>query len=566
MQLDLRYMGQLGQRYTFKYNKIAKDLRPQFVKLIEQLGKDNAQNIDWWVSSPASRNNFKSPLFHYCCSIALLQELIRGKEPITEIKVDTKVFKIIIKDYLVKERIASKVKVVRLLVKQQLKLLISPVYFLLRDLFLFFVAHQTRSLRSPLPPDPLTLIDTFVLPGYIEEDRYYRVPMGTLSDKEKKRVWFVPFLIGFRLLQTLALIRLLRKSKRSFILKEDFLKLRDYLFAFSYFFRSRSLEVGRYVFQGVDISSLIREELISFQGVSSSFMALINYRFAKRLKEAGVKIRLVIDWFENQEIDRGWNAGFRRFFPGTLTKGYQGFVAIPHRLCVYPTEEEKKNAVIPHEIMVIGKGLVQSARKFCPDLHVTVVPAFRFQQVWQGRKFSPDSKEYTILVALPIMVNEAIHMLTTLFHEKAYLKKNCQVRIKPHPVSSPSMIKKCFPGDWPKGFELVSGDFKDCVEQANLLISSASSTCLETMAKGIPVIILGNMHGLTYTPIPEAITEDIWKLCYSPEDTVKAIQFYKNRGSDKIKQHEEVGRRLREEYFEPVTQKGTCDFLGLDYE
>jgi hypothetical protein len=289
----------------------------------------------------------------------------------------------------------------------------------------------------------------------------------------------------------------------------------------------------------------------------------LNYCFAKRLKEADVKLRLVIDWFENQNIDRGWNAGFRYFFPDVRTMGYQGFAATPHYLCMYPTEAEKKNAVIPHGIMVVGKGLAPLARKFCPDLEVMVAPAFRFQKVWQERKYFPASSEHAILVALPIMVSDAVHILTMLAHGKASLNKNIRLWIKPHPTTPPSVIKKSFGTDWPKEFEFVNGDFNDCVEKSNLLISSASSVCLETLAKSIPVIVIGNRHGLTHNPIPETIIQDIWRLCYTHKEIVDAIQFYKNRSLGKIKEHEEIGKRIREEYFEPVTREGVREFLRL---
>ncbi|MCK4830474.1 hypothetical protein KA005_82920, partial [bacterium] len=498
-----------------------------------------------------------SPLFHYCCCIALLQELIRKKEPVSEIITDSRAFKKVIEDYLTGQGIGAKVTLARLPMKQRLKEIIRPVYTLfgipLRHLILFIVARRTKNLGKPVPSDPLTLIDTFVMHGYIEKDRYYPGLMNALSEKEKEGVWFIPHLYGFRPWQYLSVVKKLRMAERNFVLKEDYLKFRDYLFAWGHILRIRTLRIKACLFQGVDISRLVREEMRSFRRSGSSYVPLLNYRFAKRLRKANIKLRIVVDWFENQNIDRGWNAGFRRYYPETLTRGYQGFVVTPHYLCMYPTEEEKKNVVIPHEIMVIGKGLVRSARKFCPHLKVLVAPAFRFQQVWQERKYFPASSEYAILVALPIMVSDAVHILTMLAHGKASLNKNIRLWIKPHPTMPLAVIKKNFGAGWPEEFEFVSGDFNDCVEKSNLLISSASSVCLETLAKGIPVIVVGNRHGLTHNPIPETITEDIWRLCYTHEEIVDAIQFYKNRSPKKIKEHEEAGKRIREEYFEPVT-------------
>ena len=97
-----------------------------------------------------------------------------------------------------------------------------------------------------------------------------------------------------------------------------------------------------------------------------------------------------------------------------------------------------------------------------------------------------------------------------------------------------------------------------------LFISSTSSVCLETLAKGIPAIVIGNRCGLTHNPIPETITSDIWRLCYTSEEIAEAIQFYKNRSSEKIKEHEEVGRRIREEYFEPVAREGVRKVFGIE--
>ena len=109
----------------------------------------------------------------------------------------------------------------------------------------------------------------------------------------------------------------------------------------------------------------------------------------------------------------------------------------------------------------------------------------------------------------------------------------------------------------------MDGDFGGCVEKSDLVISSTSSACMETLAKGIPVIIIGNSNGLTHNPIPETITDDIWRLCYTHEEIVDAIQFYQTRSLGKIKEHEETGTRIRGEYFEPVTVKGIREFLRL---
>ena len=567
MKLYFTADARINPEHSVLFNRIAAAIREPFTDIIESISRQNRNSINWWVSSPASRNTIVSPLFHYCCCLALLQELIRDKEPVTEIITDSRAFKKILRKYLASQGVNVGVTLAQLSIKQRSKELVRPIYTIfglpLKHLILFFAAKLTRSLRKPLPSGSLTLIDTFVMSGYIEKDRYYPGVVDALSEDEKQHVWFVPHLYGFHPWQYLSVLKRLRKAERNFISKDDFLKFMDYWCLWQHLFRVRKLQINPSFFCGVEISLLVREELTGFRGVSSSYTPLLNYCFAKRLKEADVKLRLVIDWFENQNIDRGWNAGFRYFFPDVETMGYQGFIASTHYQCMYPTEVEKDSRVIPLKVAVIGKGLVQSASRFCSDLDVCVAPAFRFQHVWQARKYFPAENVYTILVALPIMISDAVYILKLLAHAADEGTEGIYFWIKPHPSVSQSQIQGAFGAGWPKLFEFVSGDFNDCVEKSNLLISSASSVCLETLAKGIPVIVIGNRHGLTHNPIPETITQDIWRLCYTHEEIVDAIQFYKNHSLGKIKEHEEIGKRIREEYFEPVTREGVRRFLGL---
>lgn len=567
MSLDFCFGGKLNKELVSLFNETALDIRQEFVDLIADLSRGNEGNIDWWVSSPASRNTLTSPFFHYCCCIALLQKLIRANESFTEIITDSRAFKKILEDYLAKQGINPRVILTRLPVKQRLKELVRLIFTIygipLRQMLLFFSVKLTRSLRKPFPPEPLTLINTFVMAGYIEKDRYYPGVLDALSENEKQRIWFAPQLYGFHSWQYLSVVRTLRRSKRNFILKNDYLRIRDYFYAFGHILRIYGLRIKPCDFCGMDISPLVREEMRDFRRNVPSCGALLNYKFAKRLKQGDIQIKLVIDWFENNDISKSWNVGFRRFFPTTTTKGYQGFIASPFYSFLYPTEEEKKNEVIPHEILVVGKRLEQTALRFCPSLNVKVAPAFRFTRVWDESGYISKSNEYRILVTLPYLMSEARHILKLVNQAHDVLSENVQFKIKTHPAMSMSRIEKELGSELLGQFAFTNEIFYDCLEKSDLLISNASSTCLEAVAKSIPVIIVANRFGLNYNPIPETIVADIYKICFDANDVIEAIQFYRTRNHEKIKEHEKVGKKIREEYFEPVTQEGVRRFLEL---
>lgn len=565
-KLDFRFNGKMPVKYLGSFNEIARRIQDAFTDLIEGISRENKGNLDWWVSSPASRNTFLSPLFHYCSCIALIQELILGKEPLPEIVVDTKNLKKIVEKYLADQGIKGKVVLSKRTFKQRLKELVRPFYATacipLTQLLLLVIARRVFPLRRSLPLEPLTLIDTYAMQGYIEKDRYYPGILAPLSAKERERVWFVPHLYGFRPWQYRSVVRKLRTSERNFVLKEDFLKLRDYLFAWCHVYRVRGVKIASCLFRGVDISSLVREETRNFRTADSSYTALLNYRFFYRMQQAGMHLRLVVDWFENQIIDRGFNAGVRRFFPGTTSVGYQGFIPLGYELNVYPTATEREDAILPQEIGTIGRALTPSAR--CPGITVRLAPALRYQGVWEDRKYYPEKDVFTILIALPFKIDTSVEILKMLAWCAGDNElSGVRIGVKPHPTASEGMINNALLVPLPGQFEFVSGDFNECVEKSDLVVSSASDACMETLAKGTPVIVVDDSAGLFLNPIPETIAADIWRLCRTPDEIKRAILFYRNRSPEKVKAHEEIGKRIREEYFEQVTAESVRMFLGL---
>ena len=264
----------------------------------------------------------------------------------------------------------------------------------------------------------------------------------------------------------------------------------------------------------------------------------------------------MVNWFENQAISHGFNIGFRRFYPEVNLIGYVGIPLQNNYLSLYPTEQERISEVIPKEIDVIGEGYIDEIKKFSPNLIVKVGPAFRFTGIWNKRKYSPDKNKFTILVALPILVNESDEIINIVIKAARLIKiENCFFQIKPHPAQN---VEKLMPK-----FEFITGDFNLCVEKVNVLISSASSACLETLAKGIPVIIVASKIGLTQLVIPEYLEQDIWRLCYTSKEIEDAIIFYLSRDKETIKKYGGIGDKIKKDFFEPVTIENVKEFIGL---
>jgi hypothetical protein len=547
-------------------DNIAEKIRKRYVDYLIKIGRSNEKNIDWWVLEFVSRNTYMSSLFRNVCYLIMLKKRLKEGYIYDEIIVDSLPLKKVIKKNYDKYHFK-----VSYSGRSAIYISVRRIYSYCRVIVNYFkrwvFGWSTRIYQRKISlNENITLIDTFVLKNSFANgfynDRYYSKLLEYVSSDEKEHIYYVPEYYGIKDYKKIFMDT--RTAKQKFLLKEDYLKIKDYIFALLYSFRVRKINIKFEEFMGFNISFLIKEEILNNGFSSSSMCGLLNYKFAQRLKNSNIKIKKIINWFENQTIDHGFNSGFRWFYPEVNLIGYQGFPLENNYLSLYPTEQERICAVIPKEINVIGKAYINMAKEFCPDLQVKVAPAFRYSEVWNKRNYFPDKHKCSILVALPISIDESDEIIGTVL-ESAYLIniKNCIFKIKPHPTHDIKKISNKWSKKLPELFEFVDEDFNSCIEKSDILISGASAVCLETLAKGIPVIVIGNRLGITQLTIPRSISKDIWKLCYSVNDVIEAVKLYAKKDSKMVNMYKKIGREIRDNFFEPVTELGIRKFLSL---
>ncbi len=549
-------------------DKIAEKIRDDYVEFLSKIRKKNENDIDWWMLDFVSRNTLVSDLFFNFCKLIFFREKLRGARNYKKVIVGSIALKIVIEKYCIEHKYKCKVvciknKKLKLPLERKLRHIGACVH-----LFFFWIFRRITVLLNQKRKiaDNLILLDIFILKNSFNNgdyyDRYYGELYNILREVEGENVYYFPTYFGIR--NYLRLFKDINRSKKCFLIKEDYLKFKDYLYAFQFSSRISKLKIYLEKFMDFDVSTLIRSEILESSLSSSSMVGVLNSILGKRLKEKNIKIKSLINWFENQTIDHGLNYSFRKYFPEKDLIGFMGFPLINNYLSHYVTEQELNRRVIPKVVKVIGKGYIESVKKYCSNLKVEVAPAFRFSGVWKEREIYPEQGKFVIFVVLPILVYEAEELIEVILKVDKKLKiNNYFFQIKPHPTQDIKAMKIKWKGKLTKQFEFIQGDFNLCVEKSNILISGTSGTCLETLAKGIPVIVIGNKFGLTQLTIPKDIEQDVWKLSYGVQEVCDAIIFYMNRDAATIRRHEETGRKIREKYFEPVTREGVRKFLGL---
>jgi hypothetical protein len=572
MILDLRSNSVLKSPIFETLNNISYKRRSQFNEIIGNISSNFEDNLDWWVEQPASRNISQSNLFYQFCCLYLIDGLIRSGTHLDKIISDSPAFCRILRILKKKQNMAFEIQgpegafeQLQLYFINIIKSIIVALIALKRKWFQFRAAKLTLDISEPQEKHDLVLIDIFVVPGFVTKDRYYNGLWGLLSPKDKKKTYFVPTIVMMEDRYFKDTYKSLRSEDRNFLIKEDYLKLSDLLFGFYHLYRIFFINIPNYKLLGVDFSLLIKEDLLSYKGFNNSLEGILNYRFGKRLKEQSFKLSTVINWWEGQPMDKGWNLGFNTFFPNATTKGYLGTVPYQYSIHLYPTKSEIENKVAPNELVMIGRQFINDIQIKHSKYRIDFAPAFRFTNLWEDKTYPEhNTGRFRIVIALPISLKESFWIIEQLIVSFNRIEKNdYEFVIRVHPATDIEIFKRHYGKNWPHYFLLDKGLVFGYNNLPDLLITGLSAISLETLVLGVPVIILEYMCGLAPGPIPNSVPNQLWRKCRSPKGILKAIHFFKNSSSKDLINNRDLSLKLKKGYFEPVTKEGTYKLLNF---
>jgi len=568
--LDLRHYGDLGPESAELFNQISISIRCDYNNLISELSKPNKDNIYWWMNEVSTRNTFVGPFYHYFCSIHYISDLIeKSNFKFEKIIVDSESFKNVLESIINNNNIVDCIIIVKSSLKNKLKKFlkrqIGDIYFFLYN-FLKLIIAKTLFKRNKIKKEDLVLIDVFVIPGYTNSKRWYGSFWDNLSDSIKDEIFFVSTIIQCSIFNLVSVFFKLRKSSENYIIKEQHLSFNDLIYASRYRKKFKQFIINDIIVCGQNFSGLIKECILYPTDIYTIQEALLTYKFVERLKEKNISVRLAIDWFEGHSLDKAWNAAFKNYYPLTKTIGYRAFESFPLYLCSYPIPIESKAGVLPDAFAVQGLKTSHSIKEFMPKLDTILIPAFKADYVWndfeQNKKYSLDQ----ILVALPIST-EISKLIISMIIAIAIKEENKKYNfvVKPHPTISDNSKFNELLQNLPKNVKFTSEkSFSKLLYESNILITEASSTCLESISMGVPVIIIRIKKGFFFNPIPVGLNKELYRFCDSKEDITQSINHYFSL--DDLNRNELTleSQKIRADYFEPITQEGINRFLNFN--
>ncbi len=565
---------------SFKYidiaklhNQVADDLRHEYVRWIDELNRRYGGDIEWWFGSISSRNPYNCNIFQYCCYLEILERLWtdRDRQP-GLIMIESIGLASAIQKWAAQKNTA--VNVVHYNRAKLSSLITSQVFFLRWGNF--FITLLARGLAynitkiyssKKLDINPSVILDTFVHDYCLSDsgafkDRYFPYLHEYLS-KKGMVVLVHPVLVGFRY-NYFPIYRRMRISDTHFILQEDFLHFSDYFFALIYPLKVLLQKIKPAQFRTYAIHDILREENMQ-SPVTIGMEAVLIYRLFLRLERSKLRPEVIIDWYENQVIDKALIAGARKAFPRAKIIGAQMFIHSSNFISLFPSQSEADAHIVPHLILETSQYQCKVAQSFTKTIPCKPVAALRYFHLFSDNS-TPDNGSHMdsqkILVLLPFSIDEAVELLNILKGILERIGFDVQIMIKGHPdYTSDALIHAFGEQHWPKRFKIFNGTLHDALNSASVVVSSNSSSMVEAAAKGIPVIFLGRQTTLNYNMLSN-LNMDIVTECFSASELIKAIEMYLNLSPDEKIKYTEMGRKVRDKFFEPVNDKTLLPFLG----
>jgi hypothetical protein len=521
-----------------------------------------------WLSRVTIRNTLANPLYERFCRLALLRRLLDENCPIDSIRVDSKGMRRAVASALggraVRITLDRRPIGSTVLVGTGLRLLKS-LYRLVACLVCARLLARPKAGRAS--QRPLTLIDTYVMPRILTEDgrylgRYWGPIWDAMTPAEASATAYLPILLQMRTpSQYIAAFRAMRRSLTRFIIREDLLRLSDYVAAVVASCRIPFRPRRSPLFLGFDVASLLREEALAELGSHDLVDGVLKIRHFARMKEAGIPLHLVLDWCEAQSIDRALALGLRGAYPATPLVGYCGVIVAEDELMVRPADYEGRAGILPDSLAVRGAALVERARDFFPGYSVEIAPALRYQHVWRERQRRLNRGPFTVMIALPFDRADGFALIDLVAAAAALRPvENLRVVANWHPVHRVEDFERYAARHSTVPIDFKGGGFEERLDRCDAVVSMASGTCLEAAICGIPTIVAASPRGLSRNTVPSALPASLSAFCRTPREVADALARF---AASDPKTLAELARSYRADHFAPTTRAAVRALLRL---
>jgi len=462
------YPEEIKKQYRKNYIKHLNN----FTYWIDDISKYNEFNLSWWLSTVASRDERESNLYHYLCIYFTLKNKKKNFNLHSIIINSTALKRILIKEY--KNIFFIKVKKNKFYLE---KLFFKNIIFYFFQFIFIKLIFFKRKMKSNL-----ILVGTYVLNR--KNYNFY----GNLY--KSKNILLVPVFTNISLKNFIFYTLNLYRSKK-ILFKENYLKFADLFYSFFHKININFSDKKIFFFNKVNFFDIILEEIKSNRYLRSVLQGYLNFFFFRRIKKANINVIELMNSFENQIPDKGWNLGANKYYPDASNLGYQSVSYHPQFQNLYPTNTEYESKILPKNIYLNGNFFMKERKKFCKKINFYLAKDFKFKKTYTIKK------DIEILILLSGIESHDIQLLKIIVKNYNYFKKkNIYVYFKFHPIlDSKNIFKNISSFNF---FKEIKGNGSIIIQRSKIVITSSFTAGLYEALIRNCLTLLYSMHPLDY--------------------------------------------------------------------
>tara|TARA_R110002072_G_scaffold1989_2_gene16414 strand:+ start:131355 stop:133034 length:1680 start_codon:yes stop_codon:yes gene_type:complete len=501
-----------------EFNDFSKKQTKAYNQCINSLNLKYGKDTSWWALSTSSRNIFFSQFFLNWCYFHYAKELIKEKKIDLIICENKGILKALKSDQLFRDtKIVLSPQALKVKLKQVifLKLLISIFQFLKYNIKLKLSATNTNSLNPQHFKKNIRLIDVFVTEGTIKEEQYTDCYFGDFVSESNLENWtYLPSLYEIKDLKKCFTI--LRKNKTPFIIKEDFLKISDYIKTIII-----SLPLWFKKFSHKDFNNLtpLINYDIKFNFNANTLNSLLVSYLPLRLQQNNIKVSHYLDWHEAQPYDNIVTKSFAEAYNNIKISHYVGALFSRYQGISYQAiSSQIKFKTIGESFYLQGPSLTEMFTSI-KGLEYKTAPAFRIKKPACNET---SEKKEPLLVVLPNMLEQSVEIIDFIHEASLKIKK---ITFSIHPRTNLNFIRNYIQEKLGVTYSIkFTQNLTQEIKAFQLIISTGTTAFVDGFQYNIPCIVVGSRSKLTLNFIPEEFESKLFRQCYAPSQLESVIQ------------------------------------------
>jgi len=547
-----RQIKNIGKKLEIaaKLQQSARELRQQYIDYIGKLSTEN-NSLRWWAGILSEKNPFTSKTFLHVCYMRTSKSLLSSSDQHNDFVffVENKMLRKSLaknisdtKDYSVKE---IEIPFLNILsnVFEWVKMILTKIWFvvestsrILLSKYFYKFNRLSRPYEQQNENSVMTLIYTWVDDRSFDSNgNFHDSYFGELASylkKNRKEITIVPAVLNpvspyvLNIAYYLNALKNMQKSSEKFLLPYAFVNVKDILsVAFDTLPAPEKKEFP--LFEGIDISELIYDDLRrEWRGIQL-VRDLVLYKVVEGWKKADVKINSFVYPFENHGWEKVLCLALKKFYPEAKIIGYQHSTLSKMLLNYFYSQTESDIIPLPDRIITNGSYPVRLFRESAYDSQKIIEGgAIRYARILKESEKPFETKaqrtkqKFIILVATSIGRTDAAELVWKTI--KAFENtREYEVIIKCHPVMPYDKFGMGIV-NLPKNFRVSHQPIQELLKESDVLLYTCSSTCIEALTLGVPVIHVESDHIIDIDQLDFA--PEARKSARSPEEIKRYVK------------------------------------------